>query len=196
MIIKETLWKVNGLVISAIKIDGKYYCTTEELAKALNIGAGRLKRIYERNKELVEKPLYIRDIKDQRDAYQVSAILSPSYDAVTHKSKQRHAYLWPDRAMLRIALWIKTRIGIEFQDRLIDAMIETSTEGMISKDTYTRDMTLQKEEYERGMSLLREELQEVRNLINDCMPWLEDVASANGKALNAQKALKKLEDVN
>ncbi len=83
--------------------------------------------------------------------------------------------------MIRLALWTHTDVGIDFQAGVVKLIKANAIRGFVS---------------EKKFDALKADFENLQKTVHDCMPWLKEAASSNGKALQAQKVIKKLGDVN
>ncbi len=171
---KLVRWEFNNLHVPMMEDDqGNLFCTTKQLASALNCPEDTIRRIRRRHED---------ELADVSKTFCLAKEFLESHKAEFAIGRMRKDLtVWTEDDMILVAILSKSQVGKEFRRNLVSFIKANARKDYVQASVHER---------------LREEHAKLRADVDSIMSYLDMTASTSGKLLNAQKQTKHLRLVN
>lgn len=172
---KMIVWEFNGLKVPMVEDSaGELFCTTKQLAEALQTTESHVRRIKDRH-------------SDEFDGLSKTNCLAKDFLARNKsefgiKRLREDVLIWSEDDMIMAAILIKSPVGKEFRKDLRKFVKANAMRGMVPVELVNRLIAETQE--------ARAETAEMRSEFVALKEYLEASASLSGKALSVHKQAK------
>ena len=174
-------WTFESLTLLVIEIDGKLYCPTATLAKALSVTTRALNLLAQSHRDELESlrgsdasPKLMQLLRDHKEEFGIIRL-------------KNDLHLWSESDMILLAVLSRAPTSKAFRRDLIQLVKDNARKEALNSIEV-------KVLIEREMGPVRKELYQLKELVDILKAGTDAAASAAGSLLRGQRDLKKYDN--